>query len=155
MKKIKIYLLFIGLTFLACSPGAVFEDYHSIKNENWCRNDIAEFQAEIPAAGRYAITLCLRHTIDYELANLWCFMKAWGPSDFMLRDTVNIKVAEPDGHWVGKGNGIKTLEQSINSKVVDLPQGKVTVRLEQAMRIECLKGVKDIGIKITKLNTPD
>lgn len=156
MKKIKIYLpLFVIFTAFACGQSSVFEDYHSIKNETWCRNDVAEFNAEIPVAGRYALSLCLRHTTDYELANLWCFLTTWGPAELSFRDTVNIKMAEPDGRWIGQGSGIKTLEQPINPKVIELPQGNITFRLEQGMRTECLKGVKDIGIKITRLSTHD
>ena len=70
-----------------------------------------------------------------------------------LSDTVNLKIAEPDGRWLGKGNSIKTLEQPINRNPVTLPQGNVIFRIEQGMRMEEMAGVKDVGIKIEKVQT--
>lgn len=149
MKKRNICLSsLIALVALSCNNSVVFEGYHAIPDEEWCRTEIAEFKVEIPEAGRYMVSLCLRHTSDYEMANLWCFMETRGVMPKSYRDTVNIKVAEPDGRWLGEGGAIKTLEQPLKSKIVELPKGTLSVRLEQGMRIECLKGVKDIGIKI-------
>ena len=68
-----------------------------------------------------------------------------------LKDTVNIRIAEADGRWLGRGGSIKTIEQSLSRNPVHLPQGKVTFRIEQGMRIEELKGIKNIGIKVEPL----
>ena len=64
-----------------------------------------------------------------------------------------MKIAAPDGSWLGKGNSIKTLEQPINRNPVTLPQGNVIFRIEQGMRMEEMAGVKDVGIKIEKVQT--
>lgn len=132
----------------SCVDSDLFEGYYSIKNEEWCRNNVAEFSVDIPQAGKYYINLCLRHTTDYEMANLWCFIETRGVGNKLFKDTVNIKVAEPDGRWLGKGGAIKTLEQPVNAEMVELPQGRLKFRLEQGMRVDCLKGIKDIGIRI-------
>lgn len=147
MKK---YIL-IAWIFLhvACNPNIVFEKYEDVPGEIWNRYKVMEFTANIPDSGQYNITLCLRHTTDYEMANLWCFVSTRSQLSRQLRDTVNIKIAEPDGHWTGSGNAIKTIEQPINLNPVSLPQGKVIFRIEQGMRIENMKGVKNVGIKIS------
>lgn len=119
--------------------------------ESWCNTNVVEFPATIPDSGLYHIDLCLRHTTDYEMANLWCFLTTRSTVTRLLQDTVNIKVAEPDGRWLGEGGTVKTLSQGINRNPVTLPKGTVTFRLEQGMRSECLKGIKDVGIKIIKV----
>ena len=90
---------------------------------------------------------------DYEMANLWCFVSTRSHGQEQLSDTVNLKIAEPDGRWLGKGNSIKTLEQPINRNPVTLPQGNVIFRIEQGMRMEEMAGVKNVGIKIEKAQT--
>lgn len=147
MKK---YIL-IAWIFLhvACNPNIIFEKYEDVPGESWNRYKVMEFTANIPDSGQYNITLCLRHTTDYEMANLWCFVSTRSQLSQQLRDTVNIKIAEPDGRWTGSGNAIKTIEQPINLNPVNLPQGKVIFRIEQGMRIENMKGVKNVGIKIS------
>ena len=122
-------------------------------DEVWNRYHIVEFTADIPDSGQYIVKLCLRHTTDYEMANLWCFVSTRSHGQEQLSDTVNLKIAEPDGRWLGKGNSIKTLEQPINRNPVTLPQGNVIFRIEQGMRMEEMAGVKDVGIKIEKVQT--
>ena len=133
------YIFFLSVILMgACQSPAVFEKYEEQPDEVWNRYHIVEFTADIPDSGQYIVKLCLRHTTDYEM---------------QLSDTVNLKIAEPDGRWLGKGNSIKTLEQPINRNPVTLPQGNVIFRIEQGMRMEEMAGVKDVGIKIEKVQT--
>lgn len=144
-----IFLILL-LTATACNQATVFEKYEELPDETWNRHKIIEFTAHIPDSGLYQIKLCLRHTIDYEMANLWCFVSTRSHASSQLKDTVNLKIAEPDGRWLGKGGAIKTLVQSINHNPVVLPKGNVIFRLEQGMRMEEIKGLKDIGIIVEK-----
>lgn len=149
----KIYILFlIVMIVLSCTKKAVFEEYHTTQNEEWCLKDTAKFNVKIPATGDYTINLCLRHTTDYELANLWCFIRASDSTRQVFGDTVNIKVAEADGRWLGNGNTLKQIEQLTNKKVITLPKGEYIFTIEQGMRTHCVKGVKDIGLKIKNIS---
>lgn len=147
--KNTIFILFVLLGG-ACTPKAVFQEYQAIPEETWSRYQVIEFTASIPDSGQYNVKLCLRHTTDYEMANLWCFVSTRSSAMLPRKDTVNVEIAEPDGRWKGKGGTIKTLEQPLRHNPVTLPQGQVIFRIEQGMREEEMKGVKDIGIQITK-----
>lgn len=152
MRSKHIYIVvFIVFLFLACKQKQVYESYKSIDNEEWCRGNVANFETTIPDSGKYIVNVYLRHTTDYEMSNLWCFISTRSTAAKELKDTTNIKVAEEDGRWLGSGNTIKTVRQPIAKNPVTLPKGKVTFRIEQGMRIECLKGVKDIGLEIVKV----
>ena len=147
------YIFFLSVILMgACQSSAVFEKYEEQPDEVWNRYHIVEFTADIPDSGQYIVKLCLRHTTDYEMANLWCFVSTRSHGQEQLSDTVNLKIAEPDGRWLGKGNSIKTLEQPINRNPVTLPQGNVIFRIEQGMRMEEMAGVKDVGIKINQIH---
>lgn len=149
-KKYILLLPVLMLLYTACKQNGVYEDYKSIDGEKWCRENVVEFETVIPDSGKYTVNLCLRHTTDYEMANLWCFISTRSLMDKELRDTLNLKVAEPDGRWLGEGSTIKTLRQPLGKNPVTLPKGNITFRVEQGMRIECLQGVKDIGLEIVK-----
>lgn len=149
-KKYIYLILFILLLHTACRQNCVYEDYRDINKEDWCRSEVVEFETTIPDSGRYMVSVFLRHTTDYEMANLWCFLSTRSSAAQELKDTLNIKVAEPDGRWLGDGNMVKTIRQPLHKNPVVLPKGTVTFRIEQGMRIECLKGVKNIGLEIVK-----
>ena len=146
----KLIIPFILLLNVACHPSTVFEKYEELPEENWNRYKVIEFTTSIPDSGLYNLTLNIRHTTDYEMANLWCFLSTRSQAEKQLKDTINIKIAEPDGRWLGKGGTIKTIEQNINRNPVFLPQGEVKIRIEQGMRLEDMKGIKNVGIKIEK-----
>ena len=100
------YIFFLSVILMgACQSPAVFEKYEEQPDEVWNRYHIVEFTADIPDSGQYIVKLCLRHTTDYEMANLWCFV-------------------------------------STRSH-----------RIEQGRRMEEMAGVKDVGIKIEKVQT--
>lgn len=153
MKKLIIPLLLAVAA--ACQPSAVFEKYQEIPQEIWNRYYPLEFTANIPDSAQYNIYICLRHTTDYEMANLWCFVSTRSKHS-AFRDTVNLKIAEPDGRWLGKGGTVKTLEQPLPHNPVYLPAGDMVIRLEQGMRFENMNGVKNLGIRIEKItdNSP-
>ncbi len=140
------------LLLMACRPSVVFEQYKNVPDETWNRYQVMEFVTLIPDSGQYQVNVCLRHTTDYEMANLWCFVSLRSSGALQLRDTLNLKIAEADGRWLGHGGTIKTLEQPIRHNPLILPKGNVIFRIGQAMKLEDIKGVKDVGIVIEKVH---
>lgn len=141
----------ICLAFAACTSDAVFERYAEVPGEVWSRYHVVELEASIPDSGLYEVTLCVRHTTDYEMANLWCFVSTRSHAPVQLHDTVNMKIAEPDGRWIGEGRATRVVEQPINKNPVALPKGTVLFRIEQGMRFEEMAGVKSVGIRVERL----
>lgn len=146
-------IVLIAFVAFSCRDGAVYEEYYHVGSEEWCVKDTARFNVVIPSAGTYTMEVCLRHTTDYEMANLWCFVHGRDSLQQVFGDTVNIKVAETDGRWIGSGSSLKVVEQLMNKRSVSLPKGEYTFTIQQAMRIKCLKGVKDVGLKIEHLTS--
>ncbi|MCI5706160.1 MAG: gliding motility lipoprotein GldH [Odoribacter sp.] len=150
MKGCYIISLFI-LLFSACRSDVVFEDYQELSGENWDYNHVLEFNAHIPDSGLYQVTLYVRHTSNFEMTNLWCIISTRSQALQQLHDTVNMKIATPTGDWFGEGGQMKTVSQAINKNPVIFPQGNVLFRIEQGMKPENLRGVKNVGICIEKV----
>lgn len=150
MKK---YIFFIFLWLIGCSdPTLLYQDYQVVSDEEWCMNHPVSFSFTLPETENCELTLSIRHTTDYEMANLWCFLNVCDSTGSIFRDTIDLKLAEADGKWLGEGNTIKTIERPLKHPLL-LPQGNYTVNIEQGMRIKCLKGIKNVGVKIRKYTT--
>lgn len=146
MKILFVFLFIISLW--SCHSSAIFERYEEIPEESWSRYNVVSFNTQVPDSGWYDIKICLRHTTDYEMANLWCFLRVCSPDSTQLSDTVNLKIAEPDGRWLGEGGTIKTLQHPINRNPVFLPKGDLVIQIEQGMRFEEVKGIKSVGVRV-------
>ncbi|MCC8173713.1 MAG: gliding motility lipoprotein GldH [Odoribacter sp.] len=133
---------------ISCSEQAIYDNYQNINDEAWCIGEATEFNFEIPEAGQYQFNIGIRHTTDYEMSNLWCFISLTDSTGYTQRDTINFKLAENDGRWLGKGNILKTLNAPIYKENPVLFPGNYTMKIEQGMRIKCLKGIKNIGLKV-------
>lgn len=147
----KYILLLTVLLVVACKQQGTFEGFYSIKQENWCIQDTALFKVDIPETGRYGIDVCVRHNTNYEFANLWCFVYATDSVKMVLGDTINMKLAEPDGRWCGSGYSLKLVEHPLKQKIVTLEKGAYTFKVGQGMRVRCVKGIADVGIRVVGL----
>ncbi|MFR2509353.1 gliding motility lipoprotein GldH [Odoribacter laneus] len=146
MQNIKsLFLLLLSCFFGGCTSSAIFEDYRNIPQEKWAINSDIQFEVEIPQNGDYDFILCIRHTTDYEMANLWCFLTVADSTRTIRKDSVNIMVAEADGKWKGKGNLLKTLEYPLPDPYA-LNTGKYFISVKQGMRTPTLKGIKNVGL---------
>lgn len=141
----------ILLTLTSCRQSVLFEDYAPIHEEQWAIGDTIRFQVDVPQKGDYDILLGVRHTTDYEMANLWCFMQVSDSTRTLFRDTLNIRVAEPDGRWLGKGFALKTVEYP--SHLTKLDSGSLTFEIIQGMRMETLNGIRNVGLIIRPKNS--
>ncbi|MDR1756919.1 MAG: gliding motility lipoprotein GldH [Culturomica sp.] len=138
------------LALLSCKEEAVYESFESLEGEEWQVGHPVLFVAEIPEKGDYDISLGIRHTTDYEMANLWCFLRVADTVGNLWKDSVDIRLAEPDGRWVGDGHSLKTLEYPLTTLPMPVEAGKYTFTVVQGMRTQALKGIKDVGLVIRR-----
>ena len=149
MKKIILFLFLFSHLF-SCKEKAVYESFESLEGEEWQGGPPGLFVAEIPEKGDYDISLGIRHTTDYEMANLWCFLRVTDVVGNGWKDSVDIRLAEPDGRWVGTGHSLKMLEYPLSILPMPVEAGKYTFTVVQGMRTQVLKGIKDVGLIIRR-----
>lgn len=143
-------LLLIFLTF-SCDRGMVYDEYRHIEGEGWSWDEPVRFDVELAdTTGEYNILIHLRHTTEYPMSNLYMFLDLSGPSGQTLRDTIQFILAEPDGRWIGSGNGKLREISFLYRERTRFPEtGSYHFSLEQAMRVKTLP-VNDIGLRIEK-----
>ncbi|HNY03081.1 MAG TPA: gliding motility lipoprotein GldH [Bacteroidales bacterium] len=149
----RFFALFAILAALTgCDPGRVYEEHQAIREGIWNVRDKKEFRTEInDLATSYNVYLDIRNDRDYPYSNLFLFMDTEYPGGKISRDTVELTLADYDGRWLGSGTGSVKFSRFLFRKDVKFRErGKYRFLFEQAMRINELHGIRDIGIRIEK-----
>ncbi|GHT07927.1 gliding motility lipoprotein GldH [Bacteroidia bacterium] len=147
------YFLFLPafISLIACSHKEVFFEFHSVKNAHWDREDAAVFEVNIENnANRYDISLEVRNDDDYSFRNIWLFVDLKTPEGSVRTDTINADLADIFGKWYGKGLSLHTLSIPYEAGIRFPNPGIYTYTIRQGMRENPLKGISDIGLKVSK-----
>jgi gliding motility-associated lipoprotein GldH len=156
MKKIiPSGLLFSLLTVLmtvACNGDVVYERNERIPENVWSRYHIPVFEVEITdTLNAHDLFINLRNTGEYPRSNLFLFISATSPVGAFTRDTLELVLAEPSGRWKGRGFGSVWQNRFFYRQNVRFPErGKYTFEIEQAMRIDDLPGILDVGLRVER-----
>lgn len=127
-----------------------------MKNGTWDRAWKPEFAVDITdTIDPHNVFIDIRHTGDYPYSDLYLFITATGPGMAPMRDTVDCLLADADGRWYGKGQGFIFADRIEAEVLYQLNRrfprkGRYTFQLEQAMRIEKLPGVIDVGLSVKR-----
>jgi gliding motility-associated lipoprotein GldH len=153
MKRFYRLLPLLLLLLTSCDPGVVYDQFETMEDGTWSWTRPKEFKVDVTdTLSLNNIYLQVRHTVDYPMSNLYMFVYVKSPSGQMLKDTVNIVLAEPDGKWIGKGSGhLRELMLLYRKQTRFGEPGIYTFTLEQGMRNPKLP-VTDIGIRIERIN---
>lgn len=146
----RISILLIASCFLfSCSKSTVYNEFQSIQNKIWDKQDEYFFNFEIKDKSvSYNISLQLRNNDIYPYQNIWILSNELQPSGGAIKDTIEYILADDYGKW--KGNGITLFQNQITLRNnYHFPDtGKYTISVRHGMRDEKLKGVEDIGLFI-------
>jgi gliding motility-associated lipoprotein GldH len=148
------------LLVVGCSDEVVFQADVPVPGGAWTRSFTPEFAFDIAdTLAQHDVYIDVRHTGDYPFSNLFLFVDLSGPGGRTARDTVECLLAEPSGKWLGKGTGF-IFSDRVHAKVLyklhnRFPaSGRYTMKLEQAMRMEPLPAVIDVGVSIERSTAP-
>jgi gliding motility-associated lipoprotein GldH len=138
------------LSCASCDSTRVYEEYHKIGNATWNVNDKAVFTVVLlDTASRYNFFINVRNQPDYPYCNLFLFLRTVFPGGKTTQDTIECTLARPDGKWLGTGMGSVRFNRFLFQNGLAFREpGTYKFELVQAMRVEDLKGITDIGIRI-------
>jgi gliding motility-associated lipoprotein GldH len=143
----------LTLVLTGCDPNRLFEENKEIADGVWDMNQRVSFDFEVPdTTTKYNLYFNVRNTDDYPFSNLYIFSHVDFPNGKKGVDTIELPLTHPDGSWIGNGQGEIHDCQLIFRRNVRFPvAGKYHMELEQAMRMEKLPGVRDVGVRIEKV----
>jgi gliding motility-associated lipoprotein GldH len=85
------------------------------------------------------------------MSNLYMFITTTAPSGHSIVDTVEVVLADDKGKWLGSGLGdIWDLQQPYKQNVRFAQRGSYSFEFEQAMRVERLPFILDVGLRVEK-----
>lgn len=142
----------IAIIFTGCDPSRVYEKNEKIPDYNWDQNYPLTFIVNITDTVSYHnIYLNVRNAGYYRFSNLFVFINTRLPQGNIQRDTAECNLASPDGKWLGDGLGDIWDNRILFKEHMRFPKiGEYRFDLVQAMRVNPLQGIMDIGIRIEK-----
>jgi gliding motility-associated lipoprotein GldH len=147
-------LLSVVVLIESCDNKMVFEENLKINNSNWDVSQPLTFNVNIvDTTVYYNMYINVRNSNNYKFSNLYLFMHTAWPTGQSEVDTLQMILAKADGRWLGSGLGdIYENQIPLKQNFKFYRSGKYRFTLEQAMRLNPLPGILDVGIRIEKNN---
>ena len=157
IKEINKYssgLILISLLLLSsCNSNVIFSDSKVMKEKTWDLTDIPSFKVKITdTINSNNVIFTIRTGSSYPFRNIYLFVTTTSPDGKSITDTLQYNIADEKGNWLGKGFGdIHELNLTYKSNVYFPVKGIYQFNIQHGMRIENLKGVYDIGLRVEKI----
>lgn len=123
----------------------------------WGKQETIMFNLpELDSLKGYDLFINLRNTNDYKFNNLYLIVAMSFPYGKIVTDTLEYKMAKPDGTWLGNGiSGVKENKLWYKENVTFSEKGIYKVSISHAMRnngdvtgVKNLNGIIDVGFSI-------
>ena len=150
MKKFVLFIVLLA-GLMSCSKAPHFEQVYSFDNKEWKQEQKSSFYVDIDdTSAVYRFVLTIRTTTEHQYNNLWLFWNSETPLKEKVREPFEMKIANPDGSWIGKSSGTVVENQiSFAGRKIAVP-GKYKFTIEQAVTQPILKDILDIGLTVHK-----
>jgi gliding motility-associated lipoprotein GldH len=148
-----ISILALSLFLSACNSKVVYTNSRPMVEEIWKLMDIPTFKVPISdTINSNNVFFTIRNGSSYPFRNIFLFVTTTSPDGKKITDTLQYNLADEKGKWYGRGFGdIHELNLPYKSNVYFPLKGTYEFRIQHGMRIENLKGVYDIGLRIEKI----
>ena len=150
-----LLLIFVfSIAFSACNFNSVYHENVALEDAKWYKDEAVHFEVEITdSLSGFDFYLNLRNSTDYRYSNLFIFLMTRFPNGNLTRDTIEIVLADKEGRWLGKGWGKLKENDVLLKKGLRFPlTGKYEFFVQQAMRVDTLEGIHDVGLQISKVD---
>ncbi len=148
-------LAFLSTVFFSCNSNTIFNQNVALPSEGWYKNNAVGFNVNISdTLETYEFGLNIRNSINYRYSNLYVFLITEFPNGNISRDTIELNLANDAGKWLGKGWGdIKESNIVLKTGLAFPLKGNYRFLVQQAMRVDTLVGINDVGLSIIKVGT--
>jgi len=149
-KKYSLILLLFMMLFTSCDKSRVYEKNIKIPRFEWNADNVLKFEVPIAdTVASYNMYFNVRNASGYPYSNLFLFFTVRAPDGKAERDTVEIRLADETGRWLGDGLGDIWDNKVLFKRNFRFPaSGTYFFEMEQAMRVNPLQYIMDAGIRI-------
>ncbi len=137
----------------------MYSEYEAIESGKWEMDKSVYFEfSEMDSVQDYNMFINIRNDNTFQFSNLFLITELEYPNGKTFKDTLEYKMAEPSGAWLGKGLGsIKENKLWFQENIVFPDSGVYKLNIAHAMRkngdvngIYGLEGITDVGLEIEK-----
>jgi gliding motility-associated lipoprotein GldH len=149
----RYFLLIAALAlFQGCETNTVYEKNIRLQGAEWNYMEKPEFSVDIDdTAATYAVYVNIRFEAEYNYSNLFFMVNGMSPDGKQQQQRIECELFDKDGLPLGKGLGdLFFIRYKIPRFTKFRTPGTYHFMFEQNMRIDHLKGIHDIGLRIEK-----
>lgn len=141
--------------FCSCNKGVMYQKYVTIPHNIWDAHKPVNFVVPVnDTINHYDVYVNIRNADSYDFSNLYLFIDVTSPAHITERDTMECILADNSGKWLGRGLGDIWDNKILFKRNVRFPRsGEYIFSYTQAMRIDSLPLIMDVGLRIEK--SPD
>ena len=153
-------LIFMSLLLLnSCDTNTIAGDLQSMQSERWPASQKVNFEfPKLDSIQQFDVYLNIRNTNAYPFSNIFLIAELEYPFGKIKVDTLEYKMANPDGTWLGTGIGsIKESKLTYLENFSFDESGTYKLSVSQAVRnngdtqgVSQLEGITDVGFTIEK-----
>lgn len=148
--KRNLVIAIVSLLLTACGGNVVYTEFKSLPVKGWEADSLLVFEPTInDTLTDYEMQITIRHTDAYPYQNMWLFVGVEKDSTVILTDTIEFFLANDRGEWLGGGLTVKELPLMYREKYQFANSGTYHITLQQGMREDALRGVTEVGVKIS------
>lgn len=153
-KFVAFFLLTVAL--VSCESNTVFSETEAMDG-HWGAEEVVAFDLpKLDSLKTYDLFINIRNTNQYKYNNLFLIVSMEFPHGKTVIDTLEYRMANPDGSWMGQGIGdIRENKLWYKENVRFFEDGNYRVTIAQAMRnngavagVKNLEGITDVGFSI-------
>lgn len=156
MNKIFFFIGFLSL-FISCDSDRKFDEYVSIENSNWQKDDTITFNLNVSdTISAQNLFINIRNNNDYKYSNLFIITEILSPNQYATIDTLEYEMTNATGKWLGNGfTDLKENKLFFKENYIFKKSGKYDIKIIHAMRkgkethgIASLEGITSVGLRI-------
>jgi gliding motility-associated lipoprotein GldH len=155
------FLRSIAVLFLlvSCDSNIIYSDSSELPGY-WDLNEKIEFVIpQLDSLKKYNLFVSVRNTNEYPFNNLFLIVQMDFPYGLSIADTLEYKMANPNGTWLGEGIGtVKESKLWYKENVSFFESGNYNITITQAVRnngvvggVTKLEGITDVGFSIEEV----
>lgn len=152
MRNTLIIILF-SLCLGSCLPGHNdYSEYKELPVDGWPYNQSLTFTPDQgDSIANCTLSVALRHTNLYPYANIYLEVSYADTIGTTHRDTLNIKLADRYGRWLGKGVGPGfQIVDTVRTRHTRIKGSDIKVR--HVMRVDTLREIDMVGLTFVEPN---
>ena len=152
-KKGLFFLICVSIIIVSsCGKADFFSETKTVDSRVWKKNQKFTFEVKVDdTISKHDFYIDFRNNEDYPFSDIYFFFDIDFPNGKNAHDTIHYIMQDLQGKWLGNNSGsIIDNHVWIKPNVIFPLKGNYKMHLSQAMRMEELPGIEDVGITITR-----